>query len=1407
VALANNTSGFCKVIVRGHAEIGPDNMQMKKEDGEGNPLPPDDKGHVFGAGKGVLPNVYDYKTKAVYEAEEHTEPYDPDKHRPKRMLAAVMPLMDNESSTWEYSDAPHENKWEYFGSDAIYHSFIETLALSSNTDVTISDNAFIKGSVYGGSENGIVQYDTHVTIKDNCQIGCGKGKTEPYSEELWTQALAADDYAKLAAIEALMPECAHWDYVNTSAAPYDPFAKYKLTVDGKDKYYYDEDHKKYAEGGSNIAKDGHSYYGNVFGGGSGVIPYAPGLWHRATGQVRGNTVVDITGGHILTCVYGGNEHTDVGTYTKDATNNNDPIIPESGGKCTVNMVGGTVGVPRTPSQISAFPFPGYLFGSGKGDQRIFFNTWTNVTNTEVNITGNARIFGSVLGGGEDGHVINDAKTTIGGSVSIDLNGDGDKTDEGETFTAAGLIIGTTGTSYADGHVFGAGRGFSGEALTAGSVGGNVEVNIKGGSILGSVYGGGRLASVGTPFTSVNSTQYGTFIEDDPETTDVDESLAHGHVTVNITGGTIGNDYEDIYLDGADKTTADGWTEEEWNTWKANNCVPYTEFELSEDVYRATHTKGGNVFGGSMGRLTLLDGSLAPKWTQLGQAKSATVNISGNSTVIKSCVYGGSELGTIRDNTTVVIGKKSKTDTDEPTRPTIMRDLYGGGYGSVDDTKVGYIETTDDEDNTIVFRFTPMQWAGCVGKSSEIDIYNGWVKRNVYGGGEMASVGIFNYEIRKVATEDVSKLTEADVTDTDYKTGDTWKYQYIKKHHDEANGFALSWPYEVEYVPGGYVGDTYINIYGGRLGVDDDYNIWKDNGDIYGGSKGIAGDRYKMAFCGNVGSSHINIEYPSTNTANFSNYLTKRETSVGSGVYVYDHDCIVGAVYGGGEDGHVMGDTHVTLKNGLIGHAMYGGGSGKGKYNERRLKIGAKPIDDTLPKENWTYAEEDKVDANIYSITAGKVYGNTHVKMEGGYVGRFVYGGGNMGSVGKGNYAGATDDYSYYGTYNGYGEHLHDDADDSKDEKLWTHSEDFNPNEPISADNLPVTMADHFLSSGKTEVEIFGGKIGYVKADPTKSIKDGLPYGSVFGGSRGESAPNIGESPRYLYSPEFFSGYVNETKVTIGDPDKMSDKSYTGPTIIGSVFGGGQDGHVRRDTHVIVNAGEIGLPYDEESTAKTNVTMVGTSDTDNPQWLHRGNVYGAGSGIGKYKFDFSNDGNIDETGAEIDYKNPQTGRTSKVKEIDFSTSAGSVTRFTKVEVKGGLIHRNVYGGGSMSSVGPPKIPPTRPDGDGYIKDDELDGHGPGKQTLNEVIVGGVSGVKAQIGTPDGFTTGLKYNPNYGGYVFGASRGDLSLGESYGTSVWTRVKILKGASIRGNVFGGGDNGLVKQDTDVIIGEKKE
>jgi len=326
----------------------------------------------------------------------------------------------------------------------------------------------------------------------------------------------------------------------------------------------------------------------------------------------------------------------------------------------------------------------------------------------------------------------------------------------------------------------------------------------------------------------------------------------------------------------------------------------------------------------------------------------------------------------------------------------------------------------------------------------------------------------------------------------------------------------------------------------------------------------------------------------------------------------------------------------------------------------------------------------------------------------------------------------------------------------------------------------------------------------------------LPYGNVFGGSAGEAAPNIAEMPRYLYSPAFFSGYVNETDVNIGGykcktaystyhvGDYITAAQYAdvasgdrgkwelleGPTILASVYGGGQEGHVRRWTHVTIGSGTIGIPYNE-----ANKSLLQTDDINNPQWLYRGNVYGAGSGITKYAYDFNGNGKThDESGESevVTYQGKQT------KEEDYSTSAGSVTHFTTVDVLGGTIYRNVLGGGSLASVGPPKI--DQPD---YADIKKGTASEWGRQSLNQVTIGGVikadnSAVQVKIGEPTGVAAG------YGGHVFGGSRGDESLGSDFGSSIWTKVTIKNGAIIHGDVFGGGNAGQVMKDTDVKIGE---
>ena len=476
-------SGKCVVIVKGNAEIGPNGMKMKgTESGK-----PDDDGHVFGAGKGVLPY------EDVVGAPWRMDPNDKEE------------IFSDSSYTATYGSDYQEKGHDY---EADYFRFIETLALATQTEVTISGNAFIKGSVYGGSENGHVQHDTHVTIAGG-QIGNGDGVNKRYSESDWASESLA--------------ECAHWDYEDNGAT-YDEYAIYPKN----NMYYYDSGCTESSEGGAQEAKDGHTYYGNVFGGGSGVMPYAPGKWLRAAGSVGGNITVDITGGHILTNVYGGNEQTDVGSYIMDSANTPTTPVAETG-KCIVNMTGGTVGVPRTLSQILAHPVTGNVFGAGKGDKRVLFNTWTNVVTTEVNITGNARIYGSSFGGGEDGHVIGNTVTNIGGNVTIGI----------ANHAHSDVVIGTLGTSGFDGNVYGGGRG-SVTALTAGVVGGNVTLNVMNGTMYGSVYGGGQLASVGTFFAAakIPDPSDATQMIDNPYYGRMQDGDSHGNIRVNLTGGTI-----------------------------------------------------------------------------------------------------------------------------------------------------------------------------------------------------------------------------------------------------------------------------------------------------------------------------------------------------------------------------------------------------------------------------------------------------------------------------------------------------------------------------------------------------------------------------------------------------------------------------------------------------------------------------------------------------------------------------------------------------------------------------------------------------------------------------------------------------------------------------------------------------
>ena len=1058
---------------------------------------PDDKGHVFGASKGALKD----------------------------------PQQDN---TVKYT------------------------AYVYNSNVTIGGTAFVKGSVYGGSENGHVLHDTHVIIKDNCQIGngwdptknngAGGGVNRRYTAQEW-------------ASESLY-ECASWTYDASNPKSYDVYD------------YVDPDAETKVP---KAATDGHTFYGNVFGGGSGYFPYAKnpyfadvkakdpsysdGLWMRSAGIVEGNTLVEILGGHILTSVYGGNEQTDVN------------------GSCTIRMSGGTVGVPRTTAQMIAHPVTCYVFGGGKGDQRINFNSMTNVGSTNVSITGSARIFGSVFGGGEDGHVLGNAVTTIGTQGGDNSN----------------IIIGSTGLSTVDGNIFGGGRGFTGTALTAGVVQGNITLDIYGGYIMGSVFGGGRIAPTGTYLVH-------------PELDIVED--ADGNVT-SLPGTTDINPNYGALIPG---------------------------------------TGHGNI----------------------------TINI-----------YDGTTIGS--------------TDQAESLGISVG-DVFAGGKGSTNDYRLG------------------------MAKNTTLNIHGGIIKHNVYGGGELGSLGM------------VTGRTEH----RDYK---------IENGAEGAHyNYGLSWPVDIQYTPQTTEvnGVATINITGGRIGTSGSIG-----GDVFGGSKGKAASLYEEADWANVYKTNVTIDYSgAANKATDSDINVTTEDGEYKLRITGSKECIAGSVYGGSEDGHIIGDTYLTLTDGIVGHCLYGGGKGKGKY--------------TGVLKDYFSANHagNKPEGPVPSFTAGKVYGNAHVTMEGGHVIRNIFGGGNLGSMGIGNYAGGQDDYSLVGygelpaysgtptrTSDGNGNYIVDGATEGN---LWS--------DPL------------FRNSGKAIVKVEGGTVGYFTNSVTAAnmnditTKDDLPTGNVFGGCRGEAAPNYYISPRYIYFPEYFFGYVNETEVIIGKENAPSAR----PRIFGSVYGGGQDGHVRRDAAVTIYNGEIGVDYDVFDD------LIGNTPVTSTQFRDRGNIYGAGSGAGMYSITRSDNGQT-ETG--LNY------------------SSGSVTGNTIVTINGNTtVYQSVYGGGSLASVGPPNT------GQGFDEFNTTANYPAdygrtvlthASRTSNIVAING-----GNIGNAAGIAA------DYGGNVFGASRGNVMSFNIHSdelariaNTIWTDVSI-NGGHVTGSVFGGGEMGSVKQGVNVNV-----
>ncbi len=373
-----------------------------------------------------------------------------------------------------------------------------------------------------------------------------------------------------------------------------------------------------------------------------------------------------------------------------------------------------------------------------------------------------------------------------------------------------------------------------------------------------------------------------------------------------------------------------------------------------------------------------------------------------------------------------------------------------------------------------------------------------------------------------------------------------------------------------------------------------------------------------------------------------------------------------SAYGGGEESGVDGNTEVEVTGGTIGTTDMGGaeygnvyGGGKGKND---------------------------------NVMAGLVKGNTNVTISGSpTIYHNVYGGGAYGSVGE---------FTYDAT-----------------------------------SGMPTARKEN-TTGGVCNVTITGGTFGW----------NGKENGMVFGSSRGDvGAPNGIEDKM---------AWVYDTEVKIGT--EGSGSVFTTPTIRGSVYGGGENGHNLNNAAVHIYSGTIGIATGDDvkvydSNYPTDESKATTYEAYN--YPYRGNVYGGGCGTDTYWIDANSNKEVDEG------------------ETHYNPLAGIVRGNATVNITGGHVVHNVYGAGAMGSVG------TASDASS------------GKTTIN--ISGG------RIG----------YDGSRNGNVFGAARGEYGIEQTFANVRETEVNISYTTTatgdnedktvqlITGSVFGGGEAGTVK------------
>jgi len=850
----------------------------------------------------------------------------------------------------------------------------------------------------------------------------------------------------------------------------------------------------------------------------------------------GNRIISLTGGKVNYSVFGGSNGSGNDTVDGDGTLVGTTFIYVGGN----SVVGDpTLVADETASLWGAEP--GSVFGIGNGKSGSNYTQIGSCDNSNIIIDGQAQINKNVYGGGNFGATgVSSSNTTTYTNIKI-LGG-----------TIAGSVYG------------GGNRNGSGDSSTNATI----NITMTGGEVKGSIYGGSNKEGTIYGNTNVNvlsgtvrNNVYGGG-EGSPTYVKANSNVVIGATTANQPA-INGNVYGGSAFGTVNATTTNG-------TATGNTTVTVNNGVIT-----------GSVFGGGEG----------------DREDSITPHVQGNITVtinggdITNVFGGHDQMGTFSNTNHVYLNggtidsvfgggnKSSVTTTNVHQQGSTVTTIYGGSntLGDVTTTNVSVTAGTsgnvfggNNEGGTCGTTNVTVQGTGIItvavyGGGNEVNTTTTNVNvvsagddiPNVFGGGNSASVTTANVTQNGADVTNIfGGSNSSGSVNASYITHNSGNTDNIYGGNNEGGNTVTS---NITYVSG-----TTTNIYGGGNEANGGTsNVTIQNGtinNIFGGgnSAGLT--------TSNVTVTNGNIDYiyggsnttglVSTTNVTFNNGSKK-----------------VLAIYGGGNEAEV-GSTNVTINNGII-EEVYGGGN------------------------------------------LATAHGNTRLDINGGIINSSVYGGGNYGVV-EGNsnvtITNATILGSAYAGGNGERAVLKGNTNITIDGNTTIGSSTSTPpssgcvfgggnkaatgqvstNNSVSTVNIVSGTINGNVYGGANTSVIYGNTIVNIGTDAVNQngLVQGNLYvkGHVFGG--GEA--NASGSPNYDW---FF------ISVTQGTHINVDANGYNNFTIDGSFYGGGNASSASGDSYLSIKN------YGSRSNPKHNISIqrVTYATLDNSSMLLSGAI--------------------------------------------------------------------------------------------------------------------------------------------------------------------------------------------------------